>query len=380
MVTYLDNAATTRMDPDVREKMLYFMDIEFGNSGSRTHKFGSTAKRAVSTARDQIAQCLQCDQDEIIFTSGATESNNIALLGLLKYANETGRKHIVSTAQEHRAILEPLEALEKFGLEIELVEPNQAGLVTAESISAAVRADTVLVSIMHVNNETGVEQPIEEISDRLKNHEAFLHVDAAQGFGKKNASLQNKRIDMASISGHKINAPVGIGALMTRRRKFKKLPLSPLFFGGGQQGGLRPGTLPAALIAALGQAAENWDRDAISRLSRMRRLKSTALEALSDLNPRVIGDNERAIPGILNVAFPGVDAEAAMVVLKDLIAVSNGSACTSSKHTNSHVLQAMGLPSNVIEGAIRISWSHASEEADWASVGKRLQQISQTSI
>jgi cysteine desulfurase len=202
----------------------------------------------------------------------------------------------------------------------------------------------------------------------LNNHPAYLHVDAAQGFGKEIAPLQNRRIDFISVSGHKMYAPKGVGALVARRRGFDRPPLTPLFFGGGQERGLRPGTLPVPLIAGLGLAAELALRQAGDRASRCRAFRSTLLDALKPLEPTVNGDPERTSPHVLNISFPGVDSEALMVALKDCIAVSNGSACTSQSYQPSHVLKAMGLPEGVIKGAVRISWCHMTEAPDWDEV------------
>ena len=253
---YLDYAATTPVDPAVADLMRFYMVEEFGNAGSRTHEFGNRAKKAVQNARQQIANIIGCQLDELIFTSGATESNNIALLGLRHYAQKEGKKHIISTAIEHKAVLEPLEYLEKeHGFEVELVKPEESGAVSAKEVLSRVREDTVLVSVMHVNNETGIIQPIEDIAAGLKNSDVYIHVDAAQSFCKIIEPLKNQRIDFISVSGHKIYGPKGIGALVTRRRNFRRAPLKPLTYGGGQEYGLRPGTLPVSQIVGLGEAA-----------------------------------------------------------------------------------------------------------------------------
>lgn len=215
---YLDCNATTPVDPEVEREFLIYVRDEFGNAGSRTHEFGARAKQAVQKARDQVATVVKCQREEVIFTSGATESNNLAILGLREHGEKTGRRHIVSTAIEHKAVLEPLEHLARHGFEVTLVRPEATGAVLGSKVAAAVRPDTLLVSVMHVNNETGVIQPLAEIASGLEGHDAFLHVDAAQGFGKRIPDLQNPRIDLISLSGHKIYAPKGIGALVTRRR------------------------------------------------------------------------------------------------------------------------------------------------------------------
>ena len=245
------------MEPAVRDALVRWLTNEVGNAGSRTHEYGLRAKRAVQAAREQVAAVVDAKVDEVVFTSGATESNNIAILGLAPFGEDTGRRHIVSTAIEHKAVLEPLEELEGRGFEVTLVKPGPSGAVSAAAVRDTLRPDTLLVTVMHANNETGVLQPIAEIAELLAYHEAYLHVDAAQGYGKELASLRAKRIDLISVSSHKIYGPVGIGALIARRRVFKKPPLVPLTLGGGQERGLRPGTLPVPLIIAFGVAARS---------------------------------------------------------------------------------------------------------------------------
>lgn len=372
---YLDHAATTPMDPAVRDIVLHFMMEEFGNAGSRTHDFGSRAKQAVQHARDQVAAVVKAKRDEVIFTSGATESNNLAILGLAPHGEATGRKHIISTAIEHRAVLEPLQALAARGFEVTFVPPTRGGWVDPDAIRAAMRKDTLLVSIMHVNNETGVIQPIREIARVLDGHEAFYHVDGAQGFGKEFVSLEEPRIDLISVSAHKIYGPKGVGALICRRRGFGRVPLTPLMFGGGQERGVRPGTIPVALVAGLGLAAELAMRDADKRTAACRAFREKVLEAFAPLNPRIHGDPDRTTPHILNLSFPGVDSEALMVAWKGLLAVSNGSACTSHSYEPSHVLKAMGVPGEEIQGAVRLSWGYGTGEVAWQHVIARAKQL-----
>lgn len=366
---YLDHAATTPMAPEVRDIVLHFMTDEFGNAGSRTHDFGARAKKAVEHAREQVAAVVKAKRDEVIFTSGATESNNIATMGLAPHGEATGRKHIVSTAIEHKAVIEPLQALVKRGFDVTFVPPTSGGWVDPDAIRAAMRKDTLLVSVMHVNNETGVIQPIEEIARVLDGHEAFYHVDAAQGFGKTNSvSLEEPRLDLISVSGHKIYGPKGVGALICRRRGFGRVPLAPLMFGGGQERGVRPGTIPVALVAGLGLAAELALRDVDKRTAANRVFRAKVLDAFAPLNPRIHGDPERSMPHILNVSFPGVDSEALMVAWKGLLAVSNGSACTSHSYEPSHVLEAMGLSDEAIAGAVRLSWGPETGDVEWGRV------------
>ena len=372
---YLDCNATTPLEPEVIEMMRKYLVEEFGNEGSRTHEYGAAAKQAVQKARDQVAAVAGVGREEVIFTSGATESNNLAILGLAAFGEETGRKHILSTQIEHKAVIEPLEELAQRGFEVEFLRPNVGGWVTEKQIASALRPDTLLVSVMHANNETGVIQPIGEIAALLEKHPAFFHVDAAQTFGKLIKPLQNKRVDLISVSAHKIYGPKGVGALITRRRGFDRVPLKPLIFGGGQERGLRPGTLPVHLIAGFGLAAEVALKDHKTREAVNLRIRASLLEAFAAMGASIHGEQERGLPHVINLSIPGVNSEAAMVALKDLVAISNGSACTSANYTLSHVLKAMGLPDDEILSALRISWCHMTPEVDWNAVTARLASL-----
>jgi len=319
-----------------------------------------------------VAAVVGAKGNEVIFTSGATESNNLAILGLAAHGETEGRRHVVTTTIEHKAVLEPVEELERRGFEVTRVGVGRSGRVDPDELAAAVRDDTLLVSVMQVNNETGVVQPLAEIADLLADRPAFLHTDAAQGFGKDVESLRNPRIDLISISGHKIYGPKGIGALVMRRRGYQKVPLQPLVFGGGQEMGLRPGTLPVALIAALGMAADTAVGDHSARVAVCRKAKSEALAALEPLGIRLHGDLEHTLSHVLNFAVPGIDSEALIVALKDLVAVSNGSACTSTSYTPSHVMLAMGYSEDEANEALRFSWCHLTPEVDWDAVAERI--------
>ena len=370
MTTYLDCNATTPISPEVAEIVSKYLFEEFGNSGSRTHEFGVNAKKAVELARKYVAEVVDADKTEVVFTSGATESNNIAILGLKQFAESSGKKHIITSAIEHKAVLEPINELEKEGYEVTYLKPDNSGLISTESLQDALREDTLLISIMHINNETGSIQPIDSFCEILSNSDAFFHVDAAQSFGKYSEALKNKRIDMTSISGHKVYAPKGVGALITRKRGLKKIPLKPLMFGGGQERGLRPGTLPVALIAGLGEASRISMRDADDWLEHCQDLKNKAIEELSCFNIQINGKNTAA--NVLNFSIPGLNSEAALVALKGIIAVSNGSACTSSSYTPSHVLTAMNLDDERIDSAIRMSWCYMTKELPLAEMKERI--------
>jgi cysteine desulfurase len=374
MSVYLDCNATTPVEPKVLEVMLRYLGEEYGNAGSRTHEFGVRAKQAVERARDQVGAVVAARRDEVIFTSGATESNNIALLGLAGSAEGATRRHIVSTAIEHKAVLEPLEQLTKLGFEVTLIHPDQSGRVDAQAVLAAVRPDTLLVSVMHANNETGIVQPIDTISAGLPD-EVWLHVDAAQTFGKLIAPLQNPRIDLISVSAHKVFGPKGVGALISRRRNGKRPPLSPLMFGGGQERGVRPGTQPVHLIAGFGLAAQLALDEYEQRQATCLRFRDDVLTTMAQLGGQINGDPSHCLPHVLNVSLPGLNSEAAMVSLKGLLALSNGSACTSTSYEPSHVLVAMGFDRDRIDSALRLSWCHLTPTVDWPPVCEALRRM-----
>ncbi|MDJ0427291.1 cysteine desulfurase [Rhodococcus fascians] len=369
---YLDCAATTPIDPVVLAEVVHYLQEDFGNAGSRTHTYGQRAKERVNRAREQVAAPAAAKPDEVIFTSGATESNNLALLGLEQAGRASGRMHIVTTQIEHKAVLEPIRELSKRGFEVTEVAPTSGGWVSAVDILAAVREDTLLVSVMAVNNETGVIQPIAEIAKYLADHQAYLHVDGAQAYGKLLSMFDNKRIDLISVSGHKLFAPKGIGALIARRRGYSRIPLKPLLIGGGQERGLRSGTLPVAMVAGLGTAVSLAVRQNSSWNMHCLRLRKGLIEAIENLNFQVNGDLDRIVPNILSFSLPGLDSEAGIVALKELVAISNGSACTSASYEPSHVLVAMNLDRERIDGSMRFSWSHLTPEPDWQMVAERL--------
>jgi len=375
MAIYLDCNATTPIEPRVLKEVVHYMKVEFGNAGSLTHEFGAKAKNAVQRARIQVAEVAKAKQDEVIFTSGATESNNLAIFGLATYGEKLNKKHIISTMIEHKSVLEPLKILSNQGFKISLIPPTQGGWIEPEAVRDCIQNDTLLISVMHVNNETGIIQPIQEITNVIRDRPIFLHVDAAQGFGKDIETLQNQRIDCISLSAHKIYGPKGVGALITRRRGFDRLPLSPLMYGGGQERGLRPGTLPVPLIVGLGLATKLALNEAKERNDICRNYRCQVLKALQQLNPIINTDLERALPNLLNLSFPGLDSEAVMLALKSIIAISNGSACTSQSYEASHVLKAMGLSNDTIRGAIRISWCHMTEHLNWEDVARKIKSL-----
>lgn len=372
-VAYLDFAATTPVDERVAELVLRLMRDDFANAGSRTHEMGVQAAREVSKAREQVARTLAASPGEVVFTSGATEASNLAILGLAR-ANAGASRHVVTTAIEHSAVEGPIAALEREGYEITRVAPDTRGHASADEILAAVRQDTLLVSVMHANNETGAVQPIVAIAGALRAGPAF-HVDAAQTFGRLNDELRHERIDLISVSGHKIYAPKGVGALLVRCGEGRP-SIAPIMFGGGQERGLRPGTVPVPLVAGLGLASALADAESVPRRERCAAIRSDALDALGDLGGVIHGEDGRTLPHILSVAFPGIDSEALMVALRGVAAVSNGSACTSASYRPSHVLEAMKVDDEVLRGTIRVSWSHDVADPPWRDIAAIVRMLS----
>lgn len=375
MPAYLDYAATTPVDPRVAEAVLHYMTREFGNPHSRTHEWGTRASKAVARAREQIAAVVDADPAEVVFTSGATESNNLALLGLASVLRDAGRAHVVSTQIEHKAVLEPLQELERLGFEVTLVPPRADGVVPVEAILERIRPDTGLVSVMHVNNETGVLQPLAEVAAQLGDHPAYLHTDAAQGFGKDLEPLTCRRVDLISASGHKLFAPKGVGALIARRRGHSRLPIHPRQVGGGQERGFRSGTVAAPLVVGFGLAAELAVSEQGERAAACRATREQVFQLLSALGARVNSGDAQALPHIVSFRLPGIDAEAALICLRQLVAAATGSACTSSQFEPSHVLLAQGLSTQEACECMRWSWSHLDAQLDAEAVVAALRDL-----
>ena len=360
---YLDYNATTPLDPRVFEAMTPWL-LTPANAGSRTHVYGQRAKEAVEEARLRVAEGLNVGAEEIVFTSGATESNNLAILGIAPLGESSGRRHILSTTIEHKAVLEPLDRLQRMGFDVELVPVTTGGYVDPTEISHRVRNDTLLISVMHANNETGVLQPIQEISRIARDRDIYFHTDAAQTYGKEVDVLPDVFFDFLSISSHKVYGPQGVGALAVRRRSGKRCPLSSIILGGGQERGLRPGTVPVPLVVGLGAAAKYASLEYEERRSSSGEIKSRFLDSLEKVEHHVNGDLTRSQSHVLNVCFPGVDSEALMLVLREELAFSNGSACTSASYDPSHVLIAMGLSEDAASESVRLSWGSGVEDFD----------------
>lgn len=358
MAVYLDYNASAPIDPRVLAVMINTYQNHVGNADSRTHDFGDDVRSITETARGQVADLLGVKKDEVFFTSGATESNNLAILGLRSFGEAENRKHIITSSLEHKAVLGATAYLSENGFEVEYVDPDESGRVDPEKVISMVRPDTLLVSIMHVNNETGIIQPVKEIGDYLEGTETLFHIDATQSCGKLVDEIRELHYDLMSISAHKMHGPQGIGALIMRKKRYRLPPVKPIMFGGGQEHGIRPGTLPTALIAGFGEACAIAEKEAVQNNAKCREIKKQLLELLekSGVNYAINGDQDYCVPTTLNVSFVGVSSEALMLATKQYCGVSNGSACTSSSYSHSHVLSAMQLSDERIESAIRISW------------------------
>ncbi len=353
---YLEYDTKNLLDPQVFEAMRPYFLEEVGNAGSRTHVYGQRAKEAVDRARQQAATLLGARSDEILFTSGATESNNLVLLGLARHGLTSGRKHVLATAIEHKSVLEPLDHLREAGFEVELLPVTAGGYVEPSAVEERLRPDTFLVSVMHANNETGVLQPVLEIAELLGDTKTFYHVDAAQTFGKEVEALRQLRCDFLSISAHKIYGPKGTGVLYARRIGAQRRSLTPLMYGGGQEMGWRPGTLPVPLVVGFGAAVALAEREYLERRRAAAAVKERLLHALAAVEHTINGDPARTQAHVVNVSFPGVDSEALMMAVREELAISNGAACTSASYSPSHVLKAMGFSDDRISSAVRISW------------------------
>lgn len=375
MAVYLDYNASAPVDARVLERMIEVYRSHYGNADSRTHTFGTDAKEIVANARKTIAKVLCIDSTDIIFTSGSTESNNMSTVGLLEYALESGRNHFITTSIEHKSILEAMKYLQSKGCVVDFVSPDETGRIKPNQILDLVTDKTLLVSMMHVNSETGIIQPIEEIGEALAGSRTYFHIDATQGFGKLNDSLRKVKYNMMSITAHKLGGPQGIGALILKRDKtYRRPPVKPLLFGGQQERGFRPGTTPVALVAGFALAAKLCDEEAAKHMKKCEEIKSQLLASINGLDYKINGDQEHCIANTLNISFSGVDAEGFFVSLKDDYAFSNGSACNSGSHAPSYVLTSMGLDDKRVSEAIRISWSYDSV-ADFSALREYVESV-----
>jgi len=357
---YLDYQATTPMDPRVLEAMMPYFTHQFGNPHSRSHSYGWEAEEGVEKARGQVAKLIGADEKEVIFTSGATESNNLAIRGVAEFYKDR-KNHIVTTVTEHKCVLDTCRHLEQSGFEVTYLPVQKNGLIDLEALRAAVTDKTVVVSVMAVNNEIGVIQPLAEIGKICREKKAFFHTDAAQAVGKIALDVEAMNIDLMSISGHKIYGPKGIGALYVRRKP--RVRLVPLIVGGGQERGFRSGTLPTPLCVGLGEAAEIAMKEMDGEAKRLAKLQARLLKGLQDRLPEIFvnGDLEHRIPGNLNISFAYVEGESLMMGIKNL-AVSSGSACTSASLEPSYVLRALGVEEELAHTSLRIGLGRFTTE------------------
>jgi cysteine desulfurase len=351
---YLDYAATTPVDPRVAEKMMQFltMDGDFGNPASRSHRFGWQAEEAVEIARSQIADLINADPREIVFTSGATESNNLAIKGAAQFYHKKG-KHLITCKTEHKATLDTMRALEREGYEVTYLDVEASGLLDLDKLKSAMRPDTTVVSVMFVNNEIGVVQDIAAIGELCRANGTIFHVDSAQAAGKVDIDLQALKVDLMSFSAHKIYGPKGIGALYVRRKP--RIRLEAQTHGGGHERGMRSGTLPTHQIVAMGEAFHIAKLEMAAENARFATLRQRLWDGIQDIEQVFLnGDATQRVPGITNISFNYVEGESLIMALKD-IAVSSGSACTSASLEPSYVLRALGLTDELAHSSIRFS-------------------------
>jgi len=372
---YMDYSATTPVDPRVADKMCSFLTLEgnFGNPASRSHPFGWEAENAVDEARRQVAELVNADPKEIVWTSGATESDNLAIKGAAHFYRKRGN-HIITCKTEHKAVLDSCRALERDGFDVTYLDPEPSGLVDLSKLAAALRDDTILVSIMHVNNEIGVVQDIEAIGELTRARRALFHVDAAQSAGKVPIDLQSQKVDLMSFSAHKIYGPKGIGALYVRRKP--RVRLEAQMHGGGHERGMRSGTLATHQIVGMGEAFRIAREEMAADNERVIGLRQRLWDGLNDMEQVFLnGDQEQRVAGNLNVSFAFVEGESLIMALKDL-AVSSGSACTSASLEPSYVLRALGRKDELAHSSIRFTLGRFStaEEVDYA-VAKIREQV-----
>ncbi|MDR1709402.1 MAG: IscS subfamily cysteine desulfurase [Candidatus Accumulibacter sp.] len=362
---YLDNSATTPVDPRVAEKMIPYLTEKFGNPASRSHSYGWEAEEAVEAAREQVARLINADAREIIWTSGATESDNLAIKGAANFYAGKG-KHLITVKTEHKAVLDTCRELERQGFEATYLDVMENGLIDLDDFRAALRPDTTLVSVMLVNNEIGVIQPIAEIGEICRERGIVFHVDATQGAGKVEIDMEKLKVDLMSVTAHKVYGPKGIGALYVRRKP--RVRIEAQMHGGGHERGMRSGTLPVHQIVGMGEAFRIAREEMGAENERIRRLRDRLLAGISDIeHVYVNGDLEHRVPHNLNVSFAYVEGESLMMAIKDL-AVSSGSACTSASLEPSYVLRALGRDDELAHSSIRftIGRFNTEEEIDFA--------------
>ena len=358
---YLDYSATTPIDPRVADKMIPYLREQFGNPASRSHMYGWSAEKAVEEAREEVAKLVGADAREIVWTSGATEGNNLALKGAAQFYKTKG-KHIITVKTEHKAVLDTVRELERQGFEATYLQPQDNGLITIEQLAAAIRPDTILVSVMLVNNEIGVIQPIDEIGELCRSKGIVFHCDAAQATGKIKIDLQKSKVDLMTFTAHKTYGPKGIGALYVRRKP--RIRIEPQMHGGGHERGMRSGTLPTHQIVGMGEAFKIAREEMDSEVVRITALRDRLAKGLSSMEEIYInGDMEHRVPHNLNVSFNYVEGESLIMAIKE-IAVSSGSACTSASLEPSYILRALGRSDELAHSSIRFTFGRFTTEED----------------
>lgn len=366
---YFDYASTTPVDPRVAEKMKQYLTLDgvFGNPASRSHYYGWQAEEAVDIARQQVAELIGAESNEVIFTSGATESINLAIKGVVQSNNNKKGKHIITSMIEHKSVLDTCQYLECQGFEITRIAPKHNGLIDLDQINYVIRDDTILLSIMHVNNEIGIIQDIGKIGKLCRHHDIIFHVDAAQSVGKLHIDLSVLPIDLMSFSGHKLYGPKGIGGLYIRG-KHPKIGIVAQIHGGGHENGIRSGTLPVHQIIGMAEACRLAKKEMVKEMIHLRKMRNRLWQGLQQIEGVFInGDLSYSIDTLLNVSFSNIDGETLMMALKDF-ALSSGSACTSGSLNASHVLKALGINNELAYNAIRFSLGRftTEEEIDYA--------------
>lgn len=360
---YLDTQATSIMDPRVIDAMMPYMIERYGNPHSRTHQYGWESEKAIENARSQVAQLIRADPKEIVFTSGATESNNISVKGVARFYATNKKRHVITTQIEHKCVLDSCRSLENDGFTVTYLPVKPSGQIDLNELAKAITPNTILVSVMTINNEIGIIQPVEEIGRICKENKVFFHTDAAQAVGKIPIDVNKLNIDLLSISGHKIYGPMGVGALYVRRKP--RVRIEPLQSGGGQERGIRSGTVPSPLVVGLGAACEISGEEMEEDLEHVTRLSKKLISRLQESIPHVVrnGDPEHSYPGCVNLSFAYIEGESLLMALKD-VALSSGSACTSASLEPSYVLHALGADDEHAHSSIRFGIGRFTTEQE----------------
>ena len=371
---YFDYASTTPVDPRVADKMYECLKLDgnFGNPASRSHEFGWKAEEAVERARMQVASLVNADTREIVWTSGATESDNLAIKGAARFYKDRGN-HIITSKIEHKAVLDPCRQLEREGFEVTYLDPNEDGVITLDMLKKHIKDETILVSLMHINNELGSVTDIEEIGNFTRENNIIFHVDAAQSTGKINIYLSNLNVDLMSFSGHKTYGPKGVGALYVRRKP--RIRLEALIHGGGHERGFRSGTLATHQIVGMGEAFKIAQDEMEKDNKHIKKLSDIFYKEISEIEEIFLNGNEKnKVPNITNVSFAYIEGESLIMALQD-VAVSSGSACTSASLEPSYVLRALGRPDELAHSSIRFSFGRFTTEEEVRSVAETTKKV-----